>query len=145
MQIASRFTIAVHTLACMEYFKGEHKITSEFIAKSTCCNPVIIRRMLSLLAKHGIIKTKAGVGGSEIIKPLSEINLLEIFQAVNAVEGSLFSMHGNADCPCPLGKTMSTVLQKRLSVIDKAVHDRLAGITMQDILDDSGKAVSEIK
>ena len=49
MQISSRFTIAVHMLACMEVFKDEYKITSHFLASSINVNPVIVRKLLSLL------------------------------------------------------------------------------------------------
>lgn len=31
MQISSRFTIAIHMLTCMENFKDEYKITSDFL------------------------------------------------------------------------------------------------------------------
>ncbi len=145
MQIASRFTIAIHTLICLEYFKGEYKLTSEFIARSTCCNPVIIRRILSQLAKAGLIKTKAGVGGSEIIKPLSEISLLDIFHAVNAVDDTLFSIHNSKECPCPVGKTMHGVLDGYLSSVEEVIYKKLSEITLQEIFDDSKKTISENK
>ena len=34
MQISSRFTIAVHIFACIDTFKEEFKLTSEFLAAS---------------------------------------------------------------------------------------------------------------
>lgn len=34
MQISSRFTIAVHMMTCMETFKEDYKITSDFLASS---------------------------------------------------------------------------------------------------------------
>ena len=47
MQISSRFTIAIHMMTCMETFKEDYKITSDFLASSINVNPVIIRRILS--------------------------------------------------------------------------------------------------
>ena len=49
MQISSRFTIAIHMLTCMETFKDEYKVTSDFLADSINVNPVVIRRILSQL------------------------------------------------------------------------------------------------
>ena len=49
MQISSRFTIAVHIFACIDTFKEEFKLTSEFLAASINVNPVIIRKILSQL------------------------------------------------------------------------------------------------
>lgn len=42
MQISSRFTIAILMLVCMDVFKDEYKITSDFLASSINVNPVII-------------------------------------------------------------------------------------------------------
>lgn len=54
MQISSRFTIAVHMMTCMETFKEDYKITSDFLASSIHVNPVIIRRLLSQLKEAGL-------------------------------------------------------------------------------------------
>ena len=56
MQISSRFTIAIHMLTCMENFKDEYKITSDFLASSINVNPVIIRRILSQLKEKALSK-----------------------------------------------------------------------------------------
>ena len=37
MQISSRFTIAVHVLVCIETFKNDYKVTSDFLALSVNC------------------------------------------------------------------------------------------------------------
>ena len=34
MQISSRFTIAVHVLTCIEVFKDQYQVNSEFISSS---------------------------------------------------------------------------------------------------------------
>ena len=56
MQISSRFTIAIHMMTCMETFKEEYKITSDFLASSINVNPVIIRRILSQLRDAPLIQ-----------------------------------------------------------------------------------------
>ena len=38
MQISSRFTMAVHTLLCIDYFGKTQKVTSDFIAASVGTN-----------------------------------------------------------------------------------------------------------
>ena len=38
MQISSRFTLAVHIFACIDVFKDDYKVTSEFLAGSTNVN-----------------------------------------------------------------------------------------------------------
>lgn len=45
MQISSRFTLAVHILVCIDAFKDDYKVTSDFLAGSTNVNPVIVRKI----------------------------------------------------------------------------------------------------
>ena len=94
MQISSRFTIAVHIFACIDTFKEEFKLTSEFLAASINVNPVIIRKILSQLKAAGLVKVQRGSGGASIAKPLDEITFFDIYQAVECVEhGESFSFH----------------------------------------------------
>ena len=51
MQISSRFTIALHIFTCVEVFKDEYRITSDFLAGSINTNPVIVRKILMQLKK----------------------------------------------------------------------------------------------
>ena len=60
MQISSRFTIAIHMLTCMETFKEDYKITSDFLASSINVNPVIIRRILYPVKRRRYDRGKAG-------------------------------------------------------------------------------------
>lgn len=76
MQISSRFTIAIHMLACMDVFKDEYKITSDFLASSINVNPVIIRKILLQLKDAGLIEVKREPRGATIAKPLDEITFL---------------------------------------------------------------------
>lgn len=43
MQIFSRFTLAVHIFVCIDVFKDDDKVTSDFLAGSTNVNPVIVQ------------------------------------------------------------------------------------------------------
>ena len=47
MQISSRFTIALHIFTCVDVFKDDYKVTSDFLAGSINTNPVIIRKILT--------------------------------------------------------------------------------------------------
>ena len=118
MQISSRFTIAVHILICIETFKDDYKITSDFLASSVNVNPVIIRRLLQQLKKAGIINVKRGSGGAYIEKPLDEITLLDVYNAVECIDnGNLFHFHENPNSRCPVGRNIHTVLDRRLDSI----------------------------
>ena len=137
MQISSRFTIAIHVLSCMEVFKNE-KVTSDFLAASVNVNPVVIRRLLQQLKAAEIVNVARGSGGAQIAKPLSDITLLDIYHAVECVEnGTLFHFHENPNPQCPVGRNIHNVLDQRLDQIQSAMEQEMAGITMQDIMNDT--------
>lgn len=145
MQISSRFTIAIHVLSCIETFK-ENKVTSEFLASSVNVNPVVIRRLLQQLKSAGIVKVIRGSGGSQIAKPLEDITLLDIYNAVDCVdEGELFHFHENPNPKCLVGKNIHNVLDQRLEQIQSAMEREMAGITMQHIMNDTDSYISKDK
>lgn len=134
MQISSRFTIAIHMLACMDIFKDEYKITSDFLASSINVNPVIIRKLLSQLKDAGLIDVKRGPGGAVIAKPLEEITFFDVYRSVDCIEeNALFHFHENPSPNCPVGKNIHNVLDDKLIRIQAAMEQELKTITLADI------------
>ena len=143
MQISSRFTIAVHILICIETFKEDYKITSDFLASSVNVNPVVIRRLLQQLKKAGIINVKRGSGGAYIEKPLDEITLLDVYNAVECIDnGNLFHFHENPNSRCPVGSNIHAVLDRRLDSIQQAMEREMSSVTLQDIADDTDRLIN---
>lgn len=142
MQISSRFTLAVHIFVCIDTFKDECKVTSDFLAGSTNVNPVIIRKILSQLKAAGLVKVARGQGGASVAKPLGEITLLDIYQAVECVEhGQLFHFHENPNASCPVGRNIHVILDDKLMRIQEAMEKELASITLEDIKKDTEKYI----
>ncbi len=140
MQISSRFTIAVHMLACMEVFKDEYKITSHFLASSINVNPVIVRKLLSQLKDAGLIEVKRGTGGATIAKSLEEMTFLNIYHAVDCIEeNTLFHFHENPNPDCPVGKNIHNVLDDKLIRVQSAMEHELKSITFADMMKDMKK------
>ena len=143
MQISSRFTIAVHILICIETFKEDYKITSDFLASSVNVNPVVIRRLLQQLKKAGIINVKRGSGGAYIEKPLDKITLLDVYNAVECIDnGNLFHFHENPNSRCPVGRNIHSVLDTRLDSIQQAMEREMSSVTLQDIADDTDRLIN---
>ncbi|MEE0181794.1 MAG: Rrf2 family transcriptional regulator [Anaerovoracaceae bacterium] len=143
MQISSRFTIAVHILICIETFKEDYKITSDFLASSVNVNPVVIRRLLQQLKKAGIINVKRGSGGAYVEKPLDEITLLDVYNAVECIDnGNLFHFHENPNSRCPVGRNIHSVLDRRLDSIQQAMEREMSSVTLQDIADDTDRLIN---
>lgn len=144
MQISSRFTIAIHMLSCMDIFKDDYKITSDFLAGSINVNPVIIRKLLSQLKDVGLIEVKRGPGGATIAKPLEEITLLDVYRAVDCVENdTLFHFHENPNPACPVGRNIHNILDDKLIQVQQAMERELESITLADMKRDLEKCLGQ--
>lgn len=137
MQISSRFTIAVHMFSCIITFEKERKVTSDFLASSVEVNPVVIRRILLQLKNAGLVSVQRGTGGTAIARPLDEISFLDIYRAVECVEGGeLFHFHENPNTECPVGRNIHKVLDGKLTRVQRAMERELESITLADVKKD---------
>lgn len=137
MQISSRFTIAIHIFACIDTFKDDYKLTSDFLAGSVNVNPVVVRRILQQLKTAGLITVTRGSGGADIAKPLDQITFLDIYNAVECIDnGQLFHFHENPNSLCPVGRNIHNALDNRLLQIQKAMEDEMQKITLADAAKD---------
>ena len=138
MQISSRLTVAVHVLLCIEVFKDQRKVTSDFLASSVNVNPVVIRRILQQLKRAGIVRVTRGSGGADTARPLEEITLLDLYHAVECVDGEgLFHFHEDPNNLCPVGRNIHAVLDGRLEEVQAAMEREMNSVTMQDIFNDA--------
>lgn len=120
MQVSSRFTEAVHILACVEYFGNEYKMTSDFLAGSIGCNPVNVRKILQQLTAADIFSVKRGPGGISVNRDYSEMSLYDLFKAVECLENDiLFHFHEHPNPQCPVGGNIHHALDEKLL----EVHD----------------------
>lgn len=136
MQITSRFTIAVHSIALIEYNR-DMKVTSNFIAGSTNVNPVIVRGVLSRLKEAGIISSRQGASGVTLAKPLSDITFYDIYEAVDSVKDEgLFRFHEHPNPDCPVGRNIHAATDERLRQVQTAMENEMKKIRLSDIIDD---------
>lgn len=135
MKISSRFSVAVHILSILSIEK-EKLCTSEWIAGSVNTNPVIIRRVIGMLKKAGLVNVNPGSGGAYLLKPMECITLLDIYKAVAVVEeGQLFQIHEEPNPKCPIGANIQSVLEIILLKAQEAMEDVLKNVTMRDIVE----------
>ena len=131
--INSRFAVAIHILALLDASKEMHT-TSEFLAQSIGTNPVVVRRIAKLLEHAGLIEIHAGVGGSELRKPLAQICLLEVYRAVEGTAANgLFAIHEHPHPACPVGANIQATLEDVFGAAQRALEQVLAQQTMADI------------
>ncbi|MEW9673685.1 Rrf2 family transcriptional regulator [Ammoniphilus sp. 3BR4] len=131
-QISTRFSIAVHILSLISVCSND--CTGDFIAGSVNTNPVIIRRIMGMLKKAGLLEVRPGVGGASLLKSPDQITLLDIYRAVNVTEeNQLFRIHEEPNVLCPVGRNIEMVLQSELKEAQSAMENRLAQTTLSQL------------
>lgn len=137
MQISMKCSIAVHCLIFIHEAKGIAKVTSNLLAESTGCNPVVIRNILSALKKAGLITIPRGTGGAELCVDPAQITLYQIYTALEP-KGitSLIGIHPCEGRRCPVAQNIRKVLEAPYHKIEDAVKETMEEITLQSMLEE---------
>ena len=125
--------MAVHTLCLIAV--SPQDCTGDLIAGSVNTNPVVIRRIMGMLKKAGLVEVRAGVGGAVLLREPGRITLLDIYHAVNVTEeNQLFRIHENPKLACPVGRNIEQALQAELQDAQSAMEQRLACTTLEQLI-----------
>lgn len=141
MQISTKFTIAIHMLAAIDYFGDQETVNSASLADSIGSNPVIIRNLMSELKHAGLIDTKRGPGGIKLLKPLDQITFYDVYLAVEKNKDELFNFHEHVNLNCPVGRNIHQALSDKLLKIQRNFEDDLKRQTVGDVEKDVVKAI----
>lgn len=136
MSDSQRFPVAAHALAYLAHAGAsgpESAASSACIAASMPTNPVVVRRVTAMLAKAGLIGTRAGAsGGAWLLGAPESITLDKVLKAVGGC--------GHFGCPppgakgCPVGEKIPEAVGRAIAAADAAAADRLSKITVADLL-----------
>jgi DNA-binding IscR family transcriptional regulator len=133
MRIGSQYTVGIHTLLVVAFF-NEDKITSEIMAISIGCNPVIVRNVFTKLSRAGLLKPGMGKARTELGRPAEEITLYDVFAAVDADDtDEIFRMYP-VNTRCPVGGEMHDLLSSRFDSAVGAMMDQLSKTTIADLV-----------
>ncbi|WP_404407824.1 Rrf2 family transcriptional regulator [Jeotgalibacillus malaysiensis] len=136
-KFSSRYSISVHILSLIAL--SPTSCTSDFIAESVNTNPVIIRRIIGMLKKAGLVHVRAGAGGTYLQKELDEITLLDVYRAVEVADNeNIFNCHDETNPRCPVGANIESVFRTKMLQAQSAMEHELDQVTLKQL-------VSELK
>ncbi|MBI1293293.1 transcriptional regulator [bacterium] len=133
MPTSTRFAVAVHVLSALALHEGK-PVCSDLLAQSAGTNPVVIRRLLAMLAKAGLARSQPGVGGGTVLtREPDSITLLEVYLAVE--DAALFALPRCAPNEnCRVGRSISPILCNVTSRAQKAMETELQSMTLADVV-----------
>lgn len=136
MSISSRFAVGIHILTLIEFNKNG-VTSSDFLAGSVNTNPALIRKIMAMLKKAGLIEVKPGVASAKLAKELGDITLYDVYHAVSVVEeNELFSIHDNPNPACPVGQNIQATIEPIFIHAQSAMESVLKDATLADIVQD---------
>jgi Rrf2 family protein len=124
---------AVHIMSFIAY-AGDEGTTSEAIAKSLKTNPVVVRKLLKLLERQGLVALRQGRhGGVGLTHPASRITLGQIYKAVESERG-VFAMRGQVHDGCRVAGAMKRRLGPIFNATNDAVEQALSKTTLAELV-----------
>jgi len=127
----SRFPISLHILTLLDDANGT-VVSSEYLAGSININPVLVRKEIMNLRKHGFVDSKEGKGGGSFLaKSAEDINLGEVYKAVK--NSNILGQSKNEPNPkCPVGRQINQHLNTLYDDAEKALIENLSRQTLAD-------------
>ncbi|MFR7349994.1 Rrf2 family transcriptional regulator [Peptoniphilus sp.] len=137
MHITNKCSIAVHCLIFINEYSKEIKVTSKLLARSTGCNPVTIRNIISSLKKEGIVDVKSGTGGTTLAVPLKDISLYNICSSVDPKSiDKMIGVHSKPSSLCPVGNNIRNVLDETYNILRENLISSMKSTTLEKIVSD---------
>ncbi|MED4206955.1 Rrf2 family transcriptional regulator [Neobacillus mesonae] len=128
----SNFTLAIHSLTLLA-LQPDHMSSSDYIAESAGVHPVRIRKVLSILKKHGYITSKEGTGGGFIftLNP-EDVTLWDLYKVTS--EGTLQPKCPQSNERCLVGANLQQVLFKIFLGAEEHLGEYLRNYTIKEIV-----------
>ncbi|MBG6503379.1 Rrf2 family transcriptional regulator [Pseudomonas aeruginosa] len=131
MRNDTRLSRMLHVLIHMARHEGP--ATSEAIAQMLGTNPVVVRRTMALLKNEGYVSSEKGHrGGWRLAKPLADITLLDIHQALGA--SSIFAIGLSTDHPeCLVEQAVNEALGEAFEAAQALLLARRGSVTLEQL------------
>ncbi|CAH0302407.1 Rrf2 family transcriptional regulator [Pseudomonas mediterranea] len=141
MRTDTRLSRMLHVLIHMD--RHQQSATSDTIAQMLGTNPVVVRRTMALLKEKGYVTSEKGHrGGWTLSKPLSEMTLLDIHQALGST--SIFSIGLSTDHPqCLVEQAVNGALTDAFDEAQALLLKRLGSITLAQLAENFDRRFRE--
>lgn len=134
MAANTRFATGVHAMVLLAA-EPDGLQTSQDVAGKLSINPVVVRRVFSLLQRAGLLESQKGPhGGSRLAKAAKSITLKDIHQALDG--GGMF--HAGALSGSHTAK-VGSALRKVFENAESALRDELDKTRLSDLVKKAGK------
>ncbi|MDO4903034.1 MAG: Rrf2 family transcriptional regulator [Limosilactobacillus sp.] len=135
MRKSTKFSDSIHILAFLNIYNGKIDLTSDNIASSVQSSPVVVRRLMGSLRNAGLINTTHGSANPVLARPADQINLYDIYLAVEGPDQALFDVDYETAPECIVGGNIQSTLETIYNQAQIATEAKLRANTLQDVID----------
>jgi Rrf2 family protein len=115
-------------------YAGNEGTTSKAIAKSLQTNPVVVRKILKLLEREGLVSIRQGRHGGVGLRHLaSDITLGQIYKAIES-ENGVFAMRSRVREGCVVARSMKRRLGPIFNAADDAIEQALSKTSLAEVV-----------
>ncbi|MBQ9004669.1 MAG: Rrf2 family transcriptional regulator [Eggerthellaceae bacterium] len=137
-----RFSSAIHMLVMVS--ESNEPLPSVRLAESIGTNASYVRKIASSLQRAGIIEGRRGSSGYKLVRPASDITLLDVYEAVcETKDVAVFDLHQNPNDACIVGRHIRPVLQHVFSGISQAAARELASCRLSDCIGELAREIED--
>lgn len=128
----TRLSDVLHVLLHMG--QVDEPLTSEVLAKSMGTNPAVFRRTMAGLREAGYVKSGKGHGGGwQLARPLSEISLLAVYDALR--RPNLFAIGNRSRHPdCQVERNVNAVMADTMQQAETLFIERFGEVTLDTLV-----------
>ena len=136
---SSRFPTAAHMLAVLASRGPGEAVCSGLIAQSVNTHPVVIRRLMCMLEKAGLVRAITGrAGGFALARAPQEITLADIYLAVETA--AIFRRPIRPpQAACPVAARMGTALARPMASAETAMVQALSATRLSEVVAGLGR------
>jgi Rrf2 family protein len=137
----TRLFDVLHVLLHMAQVK--EPLTSEVLARSMGTNPAVFRRTMAGLRRTGhVLSGKGHGGGWQLARPLEEITLLAIYEALE--RPTLFAIGSRGRQPeCRIEETVNAALAETMRQAESLLLERFGQVTLDQLMPSHAKGLSQ--
>lgn len=127
----NRLSRMLHVLVHMHLLGGTE--TSQTIGLMLNTNPVVVRRTMAALKRHGIVGSEGGPGGGWLLtREAHAITVLDVHKALN--DKSVFSLGLAVDHEgCPVERAVNAHLKKAFVAAEAVLNAEFGKLTLMQI------------
>lgn len=107
-RVDTKFAQALQVLVFVS--ETQRTASSQALAQSVNTNASHIRKITGMLKQAGIVESRQGKAGFVLARPAKDITLDQVYRAVYPSK-ALLHVHPDPNPECPVGRSISQVLQ----------------------------------